>query len=51
MCNLYSFAKGEQAIPELARAMSDRMGLASGAFRIVARRGKEDEGGLTVRRS
>ena len=26
MCNLYSFAKGEQAIRELARAMRDRTG-------------------------
>jgi hypothetical protein len=48
MCNPYSLTKGQQTIPELARAMSDRTGFANGAPRTDARGGKEDEGGLTV---
>ena len=48
MCNLYSYAKGEQAMPALALAMSEGAGLAKGALRIVARDSKEDEGAVTV---
>jgi hypothetical protein len=48
MCNLYFLTAGDHAIPALARAMSDRTGLAEGALRIIARGGREDEGGLTV---
>jgi hypothetical protein len=48
MCNLYYLTKGQQPIPKFARAMKDRMGRANGALGIVARRGKQDEGGLAV---
>jgi len=51
MCNHYCLTKGPQAILKLARAMKDRMGRANGALGIVARRDKEDEGGLAVWRS
>jgi len=45
---LYSFTKREQAIPEWVCATSDCTVSANGVFRIVARHGKENEGGLTV---
>ena len=40
MCNLYSVTKGQQAIRELARTMSDRTGnlpLLPAYIRIIAR--------------
>jgi hypothetical protein len=40
--------KGQQAIRELAGAISESNGLADGALKIVARGGQEDEGDLTV---
>lgn len=39
-----SLTKGQQAIRELARAMTDRTGFANGAIRSLARAGKEDKG-------
>jgi hypothetical protein len=48
MRNLYSFTKREQAISEWVCATSDCTVSANGVFRIVARHGKENEGGLTV---
>ncbi len=48
MYNLYSLTPGDQAIPGVARALSDCTVPANGALRIVERGGKENEGGLTV---